>query len=247
MIVSIMQPYFFPYIGYFQLMHGCDVFVVFDDAQYIDRGWVNRNRILINGAPQWITMPVAAAPHGLPIRQREYLRQDRLARRLPQRLSGAYKSAPHFSRTMEMVEEILAYPNSNVADFNTNLLRAVASRIGIDTPIVRTSEMATDTSLVGGERRVIDICRKLGATRYVNPVNGRNLYSAHEFGKHGIGLGFLSCQAAPYPQFEDACVPSLSIIDVLMFNGIPSVQDMLEQYAVHDASIAHASLEQDAV
>jgi hypothetical protein len=236
MIVSIMQPYFFPYIGYFQLMAACDLFVVFDDAQYINRGWVNRNRILIDGSPQWITMPVATASHDLPILQRQYLPQDRMATRLPQRISGAYRPSPHFVGTMRLVEEILAFPQANVADFNINLLRKLSAHLGIDTPIVRTSEMNKDDTFVGGERRVIDICSRLGATAYVNPIGGRTLYSGESFASNGIDLCFLSCEAPPYPQFGSIFVPALSIIDVLMFNDIPAIGRMLREYRLLPAS-----------
>ncbi len=230
MRVALMQPYFFPYIGYFQLMAACDLFVVFDDAQYIDRGWANRNRILINGAAQWITMPVAASSHKLPFLDREYLFGDRVATRLPTRIAGAYKAAPFFRQTMPLVEEILAFPRPNVAAFNTTLLLKVAARLGIGTPIKRTSEMVKDDSLTGGENRVIDICSRLGATTYINPIGGRDLYASGAFADHGIDLRLLSCEAEPYSQFGAPYVPFLSIIDVLMFNDVPAVRKMLGQY-----------------
>ena len=232
MRVAVMQPYFFPYIGYFQLMAACDVFLVFDDAQYIDRGWVNRNRILLNGTAQWITAPVAAASHELRILERQYLLRDRMALRLPSRIAGAYRSAPFFAQTMPLIEDILAFPHPGVAAFNTHLLRRLAAHLGIATPIRPTSEMDKDDSLVGGERRVIDICSRLGATAYINPIGGRDLYSTGTFAEHGIELRFLSCEVQPYPQFGAPHVPYLSIIDVLMFNDLPAVRGMLEQYAL---------------
>jgi WbqC-like protein family len=232
MRVAGMQPYFFPYIGYFQLMAACDVFFVFDDAQYIDGGWVNRNRILVNGAAQWITAPVVAASHKLRILEREYLLRHRVALRLPSRIAGAYRSAPFFAQTMPLIEDILAFPQAGVAAFNTNLLRRLAAHLGIKTPIRLTSELDKDDSLVGGERRVIDICLELGATVYINPIGGRDLYSAEAFAKRGIELRFLSCEVAPYTQFGVPHVPLLSIIDVLMFNDVPAVRGMLEQYTL---------------
>ena len=242
MRVAIMQPYFFPYIGYFQLMAACDVFLVFDDAQYIDGGWVNRNRMLVNGTAQWMTVPVAAASHELPILEREYLLRDRLALRLPARIAGAYRSAPFFAQTMPLVEDVLAFPQPGVAAFNTNLLRRVATHLGIETPIRQTSELDKDNSLVGGQRRVIDICSRLGATTYINSIGGRELYSADAFAERAIELRFLSCEVQPYQQFGAPHVPSLSIIDVLMFNDLPAVRGMLEQYTLlpgHAHSSSH--------
>jgi hypothetical protein len=236
MRVALMQPYFFPYIGYFQLMAACDVFAVFDEAQYIDRGWVNRNRILIDHSPQWITMPVTAASHELPILQREYLLRDRMAARLPLRISGAYRPAPFYARTIKLVEEILAFQDANVAAFNINLLRTIARFLGIETPIIRTSEMEKDSSLVGGERRVLDICSRLGAKTYINPIGGRELYSGETFAGRGIDLRFHSCEAPSYPQFGNTPVASLSIIDVLMFNDLPEVRRMLRAYRMLTAT-----------
>jgi hypothetical protein len=225
-----MQPYFFPYVGYFQLMAACDLFVVFDEAQYINQGWVNRNRILIDGAAQWITMPVAAASHKLPILDREYLFCDRMAIRLPARIAGAYRAAPFFPQTMPLVEDILAFPQPTVAAFNTNLLRRLATCLGIGTPIMRVSQMVKDDSLTGAEQRVIDICSRLGATTYINPAGGRNLYSRDAFAEYGIDLRFLMCMAESYPQLGAPYVPFLSIIDVLMFNDVAAVRNMLGQY-----------------
>jgi hypothetical protein len=155
-----------------------------------------------------------------------------MALRLPSRIAGAYRSAPFFAQTMPLVEEILAFPQSGVADFNTNLLRRLAAHLGIETPIRRTSEMDKDDALVGGERRVIDICLRHRATVYINPIGGRHLYSVGGFTEHGIELRFLSCDVAPYPQFGAPHVPLLSIIDVLMFNDVPAIRSMLEQYTL---------------
>lgn len=239
MWVSIMQPYFFPYIGYFQLMAACDTFVVFDDVQYIRRGWVNRNRILVNGEPHWITMPVENADYYLPINQRNYLLDDRLALRLRRRIAGAYASAPQFDSVMPIIDEILSHHDGNVARFNTNLLMRIASYIGIHTPVRISSSIEKDRSL-SGQELVIDLCRRLGASGYINPIGGLELYQASRFNEHGLELRFLNSTAAEYAQYQNSHVKSLSIIDVLMFNEPEIVKSMLSQYELiankeHDA------------
>ena len=144
--VAIMQPYFFPYFGYFQLIGACELFVVRDEAQYIRQGWVNRNRILGNGGARWITLPIAAADHRLAINRREYLLDHRLAARLRDRISSAYRGAPHFGRTMQVVDDVLSYRDSNVATFNVHSLRCVAKALEIDTPMRLASGVASQPS-----------------------------------------------------------------------------------------------------
>lgn len=226
MLVSIMQPYFFPYIGYFQLMVTCDVFVVSDAVQYIRGGWINRNRILVNGEPKWITLPVAGADYFLPINQREYLLQDRVSQRLRRRIIACYRTAPNFPTAMAVIEEILAFPETNVAVFNTQLLRRIAAYIGITTPIRIASEIHGNRQLAGQEQ-VIDLCMRLGASSYVNPIGGLDLYQSDRFRQNNLELRFLKSQASPYAQFGMPHVGSLSIIDVMMFNDVSAIRRML--------------------
>jgi hypothetical protein len=241
MIVSIMQPYFFPYIGYFQLMSACEVFVVFDDAQYIQRGWVNRNRILIKGSPQWVTLPVNYADHRWPINRRDYLLQDGVQpQKLLRRIAGAYQGAPHFRETMELVSEILSFPDPNVAAFNVNLLRRTAAFIGIPTPLLMASELEKDNSLAGQDI-VTDICSRLGAARYINPIGGADLYDDGFFAAKGIELRFLRSCAPVYAQFGSAPQASLSIIDALMFNGAKATAAMLPEHRLITRQEARAT------
>ncbi len=229
MFVSMMQPYFFPYIGYFQLMASCDVFVVRDDVQYIQSGWVNRNRILVDGEAQWVTLPVARADHRLPINRREYLLKDPLSQRVRRRIEGAYRGAPHFEETMRIFDEAFGCSNGNVAVFNTHLLRCVAERLGITTPMRLASDIDTHQALAGQES-VVHICARLGASGYINPIGGIDLYEPDRFRRQGLTLQFLQPCAPEYRQFDSSHVASLSIIDVMMFNDMPTVKRMLSAY-----------------
>jgi hypothetical protein len=228
MRVACMQPYFYPYIGYFQLLAACDVFVIADDVQYIQRGWVNRNRILVNGGAAWITLPVARAGHALPIHCREYLPDHRLAKRVRRSIAGAYRWAPHFAATMTLVDEVFDCREVNVAAFNTHLLARVAARLSIATPIRLASSMPCGR--LAGQARVVDVCRRVGATTYLNPSGGVGLYDPATFSGEGIELRFLQSSVREYEQFGAPFVPSLSIIDVLMFNDVGTVRDMLREY-----------------
>jgi hypothetical protein len=240
MKVSIMQPYFFPYIGYFQLMSACDTFVVFDDAQYIRRGWVNRNRILVNGGPKWVTLPVAAAARGQTIAQRQYLLHHRLTQRLRRRLVAAYERAPYFKATMQLVNDVLATDVTGVAAFNAALLVRVASQLDIRTPILVASAIPGARALTG-EALVIETCRNLGASGYVNPIGGHHLYRPSHFADAGLTLQFLQSEAPEYRQFGARHVPALSIIDVLMFNDVTDVGPMLASFRLIDADDARSA------
>jgi len=228
MVVAAMQPYFFPYIGYFQLMAACDLFVIRDDAQFIAGGWVNRNRILVGGMPRWITMPVARAPHHLPIKAREYLLDHPLARRIRRRIVAAYEGAPYFAATMVTIDEALSCQDANVAEYNTRLLAMLARRLGINTPVCMASGIGS--TQLRGEQRVIEICIQVEASTYVNPVGGAHLYDRTHFAEFGVMLRFLRSCAPAYRQFGDASVSSLSVIDVMMFNDASSIAEMIRAY-----------------
>lgn len=194
MIAAIMQPYFFPYIGYFQLMQAVDVFVFFDDVQYINRGWVNRNRVLLSGKPAWLTLPVEGGSRNLPINMRHYL-LDSGVESTRRRLRAAY---PRMIGSIEFgfIDELLKYSNPNVAAFNVNLLRRLAEFLEIKCEFRLASEIA-DLSGIHGEDRVIELCRRLEVDEYVNPIGGVKLYSQAKFSRNHIKLSFLTTEAQP--------------------------------------------------
>ena len=236
MNVSIMQPYLFPYVGYFQLMASADVFVVHDDVQYIRGGWINRNRILSGGEPCWVTLPRwrqertgsvstgAAALRPGAEGPRRFLRRLEAGRlsRCAQLRQGirAGESAPA-SRGSK------CSPRSTCTHYKESPIGSGVRR----TPLVVSSAMAKDDSL-RGEARVIAICEALGAERYVNPIGGAALYQRAHFAEHGIELAFLRPEPRVYRQFGSVSVLGLSIIDVLMFNDGATVREMLEEFTL---------------
>jgi hypothetical protein len=236
--VAVMQPYFFPYVGYFQLIAQSDVFVLYDDVQYRKGGWINRNRILLNGRGLWLTLPVQKAPLRFKINQRHYKLLPIVIGRLLRRLETAYRKAPHFEAVFPVVREILQFDDSNVAAFNANLIRRLAAHLDLGTRILSSSALEVDDRLRGPER-VIAICRQLGATRYINPIGGACLYGSEQFVRAGIRLSLLRSAAPPYAQFGQAAIPSLSIIDAMMFNDHWQLRQLLDGcQLIHAADLA---------
>jgi hypothetical protein len=229
-IVSIMQPYLFPYLGYFQLMAASQIFVVYDDVQFIKGGWIHRNRILLNGTPVWMTLPVASAAHTVEIRDREYIAGEHRAKLL-RRIHGAYRRAPQFAPTMTLVEKILALPTSSVAELNTCALREIAGLLGIAAKIVISSSIEKDSN-THGAARVASICKRLGATAYLNSIGGLELYDPRFFREHGLSLLFLEPQFTAYVQNSESFVPALSILDVLMHNAVATVRQMVRGFQI---------------
>jgi len=234
-----MQPYFFPYVGYFQLIAQSDLFVFHDDVQYLKGGWINRNRVLRNGGPCWITLPVRKAAHYLPINQRFYHLEPAVTGRVLRRIDAAYRKAPRFAAIYPLIEDIVKFTAPNVATFNVNLIEALAVHLGIRTRFVSSSALDKDDQLTGQER-VIDICRRLGASWYLNPIGGTHLYQRDRFAEAGIELRFLQPTVPPYPQFGQTPVPDLSIIDALMFNNDKAIDALLRAFQLVEGELSEA-------
>lgn len=216
MIVAIMQPYFFPYLGYFQLMRAADRFVFYDDAQFMKGGWINRNRILLDDAPAWWTYPVVREDYRLPILARRYAPGAETRDALLRKVAHAYRRAPYVDEILPWLRDWFAGESGSVAEFNARHLEDIAGRLGIDVRLSRASELGLGDDLHGPER-VLAMCARLGATHYINAAGGRALYDADTFREAGLGLSFLESLPTDYPQFGATHVPFLSIVDALMF------------------------------
>lgn len=225
-----MQPYLFPYIGYFQLMNTVDRFFVYDNIQFTKKGWINRNKILVNGRGEYVTVPLKNGSDYADIRER-YLADTWCAeqKKLANRVVESYRKAPHFDRIFPAIEKCLFFEETNLFRFLLNSLKIIREVIGIATPITISSELNIDHQ-VKSEEKVIEICRAIDAETYINPAGGQGLYSVATFKKAGIHLQFLKASDIKYRQFENEFVPSLSIIDVLMFNSIDTIQEMLNKF-----------------
>lgn len=225
MRLAIMQPYFMPYIGYFQLIAAVDLFIVYDNIKYTKKGWINRNRILVNGRDEMFSLPLKSDSDSLNIDQR-VLAADFNREKLLNKVSGAYLRAPHFADVFPLVEEIVRYEERNLFRFLHHAIVKTCAHLGIRTEIRVSSDVAIDHSLASQEK-VLAICRELGAKTYVNASGGRELYSAEAFHANGIELAFIQSKPLEYPQLGETFVPWLSIIDVMMFNNHATIQTSL--------------------
>ena len=224
-----MQPYLFPYIGYFQLLRAADRFVVYDDVAFIKQGWINRNRLLINGRPSYFTIPVKHASSFTLIKDTMVDAEGQHERWIQKTLKmfdNAYRRAPQFARVFPLVEAVFMKPTGRVAELAVASLKAVAEFLDIRPEWVDSSTKYGNADLKADER-VMAICRAEGATEYINATGGRELYGREHFEARGLRLQFLEPRPIQYRQFGEPFVPSLSIIDVLMFNPVETVNEFL--------------------
>jgi hypothetical protein len=225
MTAGIMQPYFLPYIGYFQLIAAVDVFVVYDNIKYTKKGWINRNRMLRDGQDTTFSLPLKNASDSLDVRERE-LATDFNPAKLLNGFSAAYRRAPFFDATWPLVETILRHEDANLFGFVHHSIAQTCRHLGVTTPIVISSTVPIDHALRGSDK-VLAICHALGADTYINPIGGTALYDREHFAENGIALHFLQSKLISYVQLGAPFVPWLSIIDVLMFNDLPAISDYL--------------------
>lgn len=233
MRVAVMQPYLFPYLGYFQLLGAVDHFVALDDAAFIKQGWINRNRILAAGEPERFTVPLSGASSNRQIREvrASPSRYPAWRRKFLLSLRQHYGTAPGFTATLELVERVLP-EDAGGAPISTLAVRslvAVMDHVGRPVDVSLSSEHGVGVDLRGADR-VVAICRSLGATEYVNSPGGRALYRPEEFVRHGIRLAFLVPGEVEYPQRGRPFVAGLSMIDVLMFNSPPAAAALLDAH-----------------
>lgn len=231
MKLGIMQPYFVPYIGYWQLMNAVDKYVVYDDVNFIKGGWINRNRILINGEAKYFNIPMlGASPHKL-INEVEVNHNEKLKNKNMRVIEGAYQKAPCYKEVRMLLEKIMDGKQNKISDFILNSFQVINEYLDIDTELILSSTLDKDCDLKGQDK-VLSICELLGATQYYNAIGGQELYSFEEFKKHGIDLKFLKTGSITYSQFDREFQSNLSIIDVMMFNSKEEVKGFLNQYTL---------------
>lgn len=216
-VVGIMQPYFLPYIGYFQLMNKVDKFVIYDNIKYTKKGWINRNRILVNQNDSIISIPLSKGSDNLDIVDR-CISDSFSKTKLLNKISAAYRKAPCFHEGYELVEKIVNFNDSNLFSYLYNSIETVAQYLGINTELIVSSSIDVGSD-VKGQDRVIETCLKLNAKEYINPIGGLDLYDRDIFKKSGINIKFIKSKDFRYEQFGSDFVPWLSILDIIMFNS----------------------------
>lgn len=224
MKIGIMQPYFFPYIGYFQLIQNVDEFIVYDNIKFTKKGWINRNRIFVNGKDEYITLPLKKDSDFLDIKDR-YLAEGWTSEKnkIINRIKESYKKAPNFQEVLPLIESVFNYENNNLFEFIFNSLQQINNFMEIKTPLIISSSIDINHELKGVDK-VLAICKAQKAKTYINPIGGIELYNKEIFNQNGLDLKFLKTNEIKYPQFKDDFIPFLSIIDVMMFNSKETIK-----------------------
>lgn len=230
MKLGIMQPYFIPYLGYFQLMDAVDKYVVYDDVNYINRGYINRNSILINGEAKRIVLPLKEASQNKLINEIELFNPEEEMKKLYRMFQFAYAKAPYCKQVLELLGEILFVKEKNLALFLFHSLKLISKYMDMKTELILSSSLEKDCSLKA-EHKIYHICKIMKATQYYNPAGGTALYNKSEFEKRGMELLFLEKNKdITYKQYGNAFVDNLSIIDVMMFNSKEECQMLLQRF-----------------
>lgn len=234
MKLAAMQPYFFPYLGQFDLLNQVDLWIAYDAAQYIRHGWVNRNRVLHPTTGwQYITIPLKKHSHIAPICQIETA-GDGWKRQTFKQLRHYHMDAPHYRRVIQFLEEVFSTEETNLARLNTRFFRSTANYLGIATPVHLFSEMGISISTGGAENLALALCLAVHADEYVNPPGGKDLYSQQTFGEHAIQLTIQSYTPMTYSCGRFDFIPDLSIIDVMMWNSPEQIKDYLDTFRLRD-------------
>lgn len=228
MKLAIMQPYFFPYIGYFQLIKAVDEFVIYDNIQYTKKGWINRNRILVNGKDEYISLPIKKDSDYLNVCDRflaDSWEDDR--KKMLNKIKEAYRKAPYFEPVFTLTEKIMLTEERNLFKFIYNSIINIKEYCEINTKFCISSTLKIDESLKA-EKKVLAICKERSTTQYINPIGGMDLYDKEMFKENGITLNFIKTTDVKYTQFNNSFIPMLSILDVMMFNSKEEIQNHLD-------------------
>lgn len=226
MKIAIMQPYLFPYIGYWQLIHAVDKFIIFDDVNYINKGYINRNKILVKSKPYQFTLELVGASQNKLINE---IQIGKNSDKILKTIENNYKKSPYFKNIFPLLEDILRHDERNLAKFIGYSLKKISNYLEIGTSFVYSSDIKKDNNFKNQDK-IIDICKKLKAKEYINPIGGIKLYSKEKFIAKNIKLSFINTKEIEYQQFNDEHISLLSIIDVMMFNNIVKLKSLIKKY-----------------
>lgn len=228
MKIAIMQPYFFPYLGYFQMLNAVDKFVLLDDVNFIMRGYINRNSILINGKAHLFSIPLEKPSQNKLIKDTKikFVQKDR--ENFLKTITLAYKKAPFYDDFFSIFKDIIENNDDDLTSYIKYSLEQVKNYLNLNTEILVSSQIKKDNSL-HAQDRIIEINKQLGSTHYINTIGGQDLYNKNDFEKACIKLNFIKMLPVKYKQFKNEFVPNLSIIDVLMFNSKEESKLLLEK------------------
>lgn len=227
--IAIMQPYIFPYIGYFQLIQAVDKFVFYNDVNFIKKGWIHRNRILLNGKEFLFTIPCAGISQNKKICETKLAMDYKEKNKFLLTVSQSYKRAPNFEKVYPLIERVINKDFQHIDDLAMESVKQVCQLLGIKTELTESKNQYNNEELRKADR-LIDICNKEKILSYINPVGGQEIYTKEYFLDRGITIRFMKPNPISYPQFEGEFVPWLSIIDVLMFNAHEKITAYLRNF-----------------
>lgn len=235
MKIGIMQPYFFPYIGYFSLIKHTDLFILFDTVQFIRHGWIERNRILKpNTSWQYISVPLMS-------HSRETLIKDIIINnnidwknKIFRQLLHYKKYSLYYEDVIKLMEECLDTKTDSIVELNNSVVLGICKYLGITKEIHVFSRMNMNIEKANApDEWALNICKRIGNVKqYWNPIGGIDFFDREKYEKNGISLFFQKINIFPYKQkLENSCFePGLSIIDVMMFNSPEKIYEMLDDY-----------------
>ena len=229
MTIAIMQPYILPYIGYLQLMANVDKFIFYDDVAFINRGWINRNRVLMNGKDFMFTIPLKEASQNKLINEIYIDNTINWRPKLLKSIEQSYKKAPFYQEVYPMIERIINDNSGKINDYIANSFEVLNQYLDIKTKIIRSSSIYQNAHLKAQER-ILDICVQEKVSHYINPIGGMELYQKSMFEQQSIKLSFIKTKSVQYTQFKNEFVPWLSVLDVLMFNDKTTIQGFLNEF-----------------
>jgi hypothetical protein len=225
---AVMQPYLFPYIGYYQLVYSADVFIIYDDVTFIKQSYINRNSILVNGQAKRFSVPVQGASSFTLIQSLAYGRETKLLKTIQR----AYSKAPYYRDVIDLISSVFTSENRSVARVNELSIRKVFEYLGLEKEIVFASELDYDRRAERADR-LVTLTKMYGCDHYVNSPGGKELYHKEYFEKQGIKLSFIESKVTPYRQLVKEFIPCLSMIDILMNCSKEEIIEMLSNYELH--------------
>lgn len=234
MKIAIMQPYVFPFIGYFQLINAVDIFVFYDDVNFIKRGWINRNRILVKNEASLFSIPLKKISQNKLINEIEIDMNEKWIKRFLKTITQNYKEAPNYDKTFEIISNILLNrKDDRISTLAIESVTEITKYLELNTILKTSSKNYSNSINLRKEERLLSICNEIGADHYVNASGGINLYEKSYFNKNGVYLSYIQNELSFYHQFGKQFVKGLSIIDVLMFNSSEEVRLLLNNYKLN--------------
>ncbi|MDU8885484.1 WbqC family protein [Yeosuana sp. MJ-SS3] len=226
-----MQPYIFPYIGYFQLIHAVDTFVFYDDVQFIKKGFINRNSILVNGTSFQFTIPCKSISQNKLIKDTELAFTEKAKVTFLKTIQHAYQKAPFFDKVFPLIESFIVNDTSqSISELAIDSVKCITNYLNIQKQWRISSQNHDDSKLLKKEIRLIQIAKHEKALTYINSIGGFDLYDKEDFEEHDIHINFIKPKQIIYKQFNNIFVPGLSIIDVIMFNSIEDIESLINQF-----------------